>query len=141
MALLLDYWQTDWYQVPDGLIMWNLVKWYIFSADFGVLLSTWSIGIACIAVVFLVPSWIPFNRFYLLIGGVCLMLGGLAFNWAFDLGQEHMAQAIAAKDTKAVERIDRHQVAVDACNNGLDWDSVNGRCDPGSWERSQGGTQ
>jgi hypothetical protein len=117
--------------------MWTLVKWYVFSADFGALLSTWTVGIALIAVCLLAPAWLPFNRFYLLVVGVCLMLGGVAFNWAFDLGQSHMARQLAAKDAAAIQRRDEGEREVLACNDGLDWDAVNDRCDPGRFDRLQ----
>lgn len=112
--------------------MWTLIKWYVFSPDFGALLSTWTIGLALIAVCILAPAWLPFNRFYLLIIGAGLMVGGLAFNWAFDLGQTHMAQLIAAKDAAAVERVRRGRIEIDKCNGGVDWDPVTGTCIPGS---------
>lgn len=82
------------------------------------------------------PRWLPGGaRFSNTAGivGVCALCAGSAYWWAFHAGEQHMAQRIAAKDQRAIERIDRGAKEVNDCNGGLDWDVTVGACRPGSF--------
>lgn len=89
---------------------------------------TWALGAGCIAIWFLAPAWLPFNRQNFLIAGAVLLGGGAFYWYAFHAGERHMAQRIAAKDRAAIERVQEQQKEVDACNGGVDWDVTTGTC-------------
>jgi hypothetical protein len=108
------------------MMSWLLLQ--LFSPLVGMLLSTWGAGVACFAVAILAPAWLPFSRMHLIWAGIALMGCGAFYAWAFEAGQKHMAQLVAAKDQAAVERVERAQSRVNDCNGGLDWDVVTGSC-------------
>lgn len=92
------------------------------------LATTWGLGIACIAVWFLAPAWLPINRSHLMWAGIALLGCGTFYAWAFKAGEHHMTQLIAAKDRAAIERVEKSLKEVNDCNGGADWDVVTGRC-------------
>ncbi len=94
--------------------------------------TTGLIGAACIAVWFLAPSWLPFNRSHVLWAGIALLGGGLFYWWAFHAGESYAYKLFAARDAVAVGRVQEAQREVDACNGGVDWDVVTGTCKTGA---------
>lgn len=105
---------------------WLLLQ--LFSPLMGALLTTWGLGVACLAAWFFAPVWLPINRSHLLWAGVALMGCGAFYWYAFHAGERHMAQLVAAKDQAAIERVEKSLKEVNDCNGGADWDVVTGTC-------------
>ncbi len=97
---------------------------YLFAA----LSLTTIVGGGLVALGILAPAWLPVNRTNVLWAGAIILVSGWVFAWVFEQGQEYQSRLFAARDRVAVERNQRAQQNLSACNDALDWDVVTGTC-------------
>jgi hypothetical protein len=88
---------------------------------------TGTVGVICIAVWFLAPTWLPFNRTHMLWAGLVSLGGGIAFWYVFHQGEAFAYRMVAAQNTQANARVRDVKRTMDQCD-AVNWDVTTGTC-------------
>lgn len=108
--------------------IWFAIKWFFLSPLLPWVSTASVIAVVCALLFLMVPGLTAEARRWCLMIGVGAVAFIFASSYFFELGQDHQAQKTAAKDKAAIQRNERKQHDVDACNNGVDWDVTTGTC-------------